>query len=120
MHLGWTPDHPALARGIEWISKHGPATDDLYGNYYAAQVMFQTTAGEGELWQRWNRAMRDQLVSSQSLEGHAEGSWYIPSNHSNEAGGRLYCTSVAAMILEIYYRHMPIYGEISASSDFPL
>ena len=26
-------------------------------------------------------------------------------------GGRLYCTSLAAQTLEVYYRHMPLYGK---------
>jgi hypothetical protein len=41
-------------------------------------------------------------------------------DHGSEKGGRLYCTSMATMILEVYYRHMPIYGKQAATEDFPL
>jgi len=41
-------------------------------------------------------------------------------DHGSERGGRLYCTSMATMILEVYYRHMPIYGKQAATEEFPL
>ena len=60
--------------------------------------------------------MRDQLVNSQSKNGHETGSWSIKGGH-NDRGGRLYTTSMATMILEVYYRHLPIYRkQISPSS----
>ena len=64
--------------------------------------------------------MRDGLVASQEKKGHAEGSWFIKGDHGAESGGRLYCTSLATMILEVYYRHMPIYKSQAAEEDFPL
>ncbi|MFV2069058.1 MAG: hypothetical protein ACC645_18990, partial [Pirellulales bacterium] len=116
---GWGHEQPALKRGVQWLAMHGPSTNDLYANYYATQVLFQYTGGNGRVWERWNRQLRDQLIQSQATEGHAKGSWYWPSGH-NEAGGRLFCTSLATMILEIYYRHMPIYGRAATEDDFPL
>jgi hypothetical protein len=54
--------------------------------------------------------MRDYLVQSQALEGVESGSWYFndPSDHG-ERGQRLYCTSLATLILESYYRYPKIY-----------
>ena len=63
--------------------------------------------------------MRDWLVESQSQRGHENGSWHMSGGHSGQ-GGRLYCTSMATMILEVYYRHMPIYRKQAAEEDFPL
>ena len=40
------------------------------------------------------------------------------SDHGFDAGGRLYCTAMSAMTLEIYYRYMPIYTKKSAEDDF--
>ena len=37
-----------------------------------------------------------------------------------DRGGRLYSTSLSTMILEVYYRHMPLYGKQAAEDDFPL
>ena len=44
---------------------------------------------------------------------HFEG-----SDHGFGAGGRLYCTAMAAMILEVYYRHMPLYTDLSTKDKF--
>ena len=116
MYLGWKQDEPALVRGLQWIGNQGPSTNDMYYNYYATQVMRHMG---GPLWERWNNVMRDRLISSQGATGHERGSWFMASRHGG-AGGRLYCTSMATMILEVYYRHLPIYGKQSTQDDFPL
>lgn len=115
MYLGWKRDNPALQRGVRFLSQRGPSPDNLYYNYYATQVMRHW---EGEEWRRWNEVMRDQLVRSQNHNGHEAGSWYIDHEWAR-SGGRLYCTALAAMILEVYYRHMPIYRKQSVEGDFP-
>jgi hypothetical protein len=118
MYLGWKHDHPALERGVQNMSAQGPSkTANMYYNYYATQVMRHY---EGEVWDKWNTEMRDWLVSTQAKEGHERGSWHMDGDHGAERGGRLYCTSMATMILEVYYRHMPIYGKQAAEEDFPL
>jgi hypothetical protein len=116
MYLGWKRDEPALERGIQWLSEQGPSQTDMYYNYYATQVMRHR---EGEPWEKWNAVMRDQLVDSQAVEGHEKGSWFFPARHG-QVGGRLYCTSMAAMILEVYYRHLPLYRKQSTENDFRL
>ncbi|MEE8451850.1 MAG: prenyltransferase/squalene oxidase repeat-containing protein [Thermoguttaceae bacterium] len=115
MYLGWKKDHGALQRGAEFISKTGPSKSNMYYNYYATQVMRHM---EGDMWKKWNGVMRDQLVNSQSQTGHEKGSWTMGSGHGKK-GGRLYCTSMATMILEVYYRHLPIYRKQSTEEDFP-
>jgi hypothetical protein len=126
MYLGWKHDHPALKRGVENLSRAGPsvtAAPDFYYNYYATQVMRQYCGEPGAdghaMWEKWNAKMRDWLVEKQEKKGHAKGSWYVSGRHSDK-GGRLYCTSMGTMILEVYYRHMPIYGTKAASDEFPL
>ena len=63
--------------------------------------------------------MRDMLVTTQSKAAHEAGSWYdgVETGHGAHVAGRLYCTSLATMILEVYYRHLPIYGA-SSIDDF--
>ena len=76
---------------------------------------------EGEIWERWNNRMRDWLVNSQEKEGVKAGSWYMgKGGHANERGGRLYATSMATMMLEVYYRHLPIYRKQAAEEEFAL
>jgi hypothetical protein len=117
MYLGWKKDHPGIEKGIQYLSNTGPSKGNMYYNYYATQCMRHY---EGELWDKWNVKMRDQLVNSQEKQGHLKGSWHAAGDHGAERGGRLYVTSMATMILEVYYRHMPIYGKNAAEDDFPL
>ncbi|MBN1912672.1 MAG: terpene cyclase/mutase family protein [Pirellulales bacterium] len=117
MYMGWKKEEPGLKKGVEWLSAQGPS-NNLYYDYYATQVMHHW---EGEPWKKWNAVMRDQLVNSQAKEGHETGSWFMKEDHHGSSqGGRLYCTAMATMILEVYYRHMPIYSKRSTEEDFPI
>jgi hypothetical protein len=61
------------------------------------------------------------LVNSQTKRDHAKGSSHFAAgDHGSSKGGRLYCTSLATMILEVYYRHAPIYQKQLDQDDFPL
>ncbi len=117
MYLGWKKDHPGIEKGVQYLSQTGPSPGNMYYNYYATQCMRHY---EGELWDKWNVKMRDQLVNSQEKAGHLKGSWHMQGDHGSDRGGRLYCTSMATMILEVYYRHMPLYAKQAAEADFPL
>jgi hypothetical protein len=117
MYLGWEQDHPALKRGVEELAKVGPSNVDMYYNYYATQVMRHYG---GDVWPKWNEKMRDFLVNRQVTKGHETGSWYMGANHSSIKGGRLYCTAMSTMILEVYYRHLPIYRKQATEDDFEL
>lgn len=118
MYLGWKREHPALERGVMFLSEVGPSavkedrsnTANMYYNYYATQVMRHYG---GDEWQKWNAVMRDFLVDTQDQKGNAKGSWYFKGDHGSDNGGRLYCTALSAMTLEVYYRHMPLYKEDS-------
>jgi hypothetical protein len=62
----------------------------------------------GPAWHAWNTASRDQLLSQQAKEGHTAGSWYFSTGQTTiEYGGRLYCTALSALMLEVYYRYPP-------------
>lgn len=118
MYLGWKKENAALQRGVEYLDAMGPSKGNMYYNYYATQIMRHWG---GEPWDKWNKEMRDWLVSEQNKQGHKTGSWFIDGgDHGADRGGRIYCTAMATMILEVYYRHMPIYGESAAEEDFPL
>ena len=119
MYLGWKRDNEILKQGVARIAKTGPSNDDFYYNYYAAQLMFQFTNAEGEMWETWNNKLRDQLVASQDKQGHAKGSWLSQGGHGIKKGGRLMCTSLGTMTLEVYYRHMPLYRSETVEAEFP-
>lgn len=116
MYLGWKKDHPALQRGVEFLAKKGPSSD-LYFSYYATQIMHHM---EGDAWQAWNTKMKDMLLKSQATDGHEAGSWFkgVDGSHGAHKAGRLYCTSLATMMLEVYYRHLPIYRGAATEDEF--
>lgn len=116
MYMGVPKESPGIQEGVQLLSKRGPSTSDLYYSYYATQVLRQNGGPE---WEKWNTKMRDDLIKIQVTEGHAAGSWSTKGSHS-EKGGRLYSTSLATMILEVYYRHMPLYSEKSSIDDFEI
>lgn len=117
MYMGWDKNNKALQEGVASLAKTGVLKKDIYYNYYAAQVLRQTGGPE---WEKFNTELRDWLVETQAQEGGAKGSWFFGDNGHVGSAGRLCITSFATMILEVYYRHMPLYSEKSAEDDFPL
>ncbi len=104
LHLGWDREHEALKQGVEWISDQGPSTGkaaNMYYNYYATQLVRHYG---GRLWQQWNQEMRDFLIEAQDKDGPADGSWAFAGLFGGpDRGGRLYHTSLATMVLQVYY-----------------
>jgi hypothetical protein len=88
---------------VEWGKTQGDYV--LYGWYYITQAMFQ---GGGSYWQYWNREIRDAMVKSQQ----GDGRWMPPPNSTVEtrelAATPAYSTALGALILEVYYRYLPI------------
>lgn len=118
MLSGMSREEPGLKMAVEALSAKGPAPGNMYSNYYTTQVMLHYG---GETWTKWNTVMRDRLVSTQKTEDHAAGSWDLSDAHGGVAG-RLYMTCLCTMTLEVYYRHLPLYGipeEVNSESDKP-
>jgi len=113
-YLGWERDHPGLKKGVDWLLKEHPPSEkkpNIYYWYYGTQVMHHFGGTE---WDRWNARMRKALVEMQRKTGPGAGSWDPEGSGESggfaDRGGRIFMTSLAACILEVYYRHMPIYG----------
>ena len=106
MYSGWRRSDPRLVRGIERLVAWGPSYDDMYFNYYATQVLHHQ---EGPAWSAWNERLREHLIASQATSGHEAGSWHFADPHT-APGGRLCDTALSLLILEVYYRHLPLYG----------
>ncbi len=120
MYIGFDKTEPAIIQGVKELAERGVRKDDIYYNYYAAQVLRHYGGPE---WEAYNVQLRDWLVESQVQTDHAEGSWHFPNSVSHRGpkeGGRHFSTAVATMILEVYYRHMPLYADSAAEDDFPL
>ena len=113
MLSGMSREEPRLKLGVDRLSALGPDNSNMYYNYYATQVMLHYG---GDHWTKWNSVMRDRLVNSQIKEGHAAGSWNLADAHGASAG-RLYMTCLCTMTLEVYYRHLPLYGVPEEADD---
>jgi hypothetical protein len=114
MYGGWPRRHPSLMRGVRTLSRKGPSSNDMYYNYYAAQVLRHYG---GEEWIAWNEVLRERLIRTQATEGHESGSWYFKDKNGDQ-GGRIYNTAMAVLTLEVYYRYLPIYGAAVLNDDF--
>ena len=109
--LGLSRQHPACNEAGDFLLEETPGEGqfNLYYWYYATLGMYQL---QGPHWQRWNQAMRRELVGRQAKEGPQAGSWQTDSVWGGY-GGRVYTTALASLILEVYYRFLPLYAEVA-------
>jgi hypothetical protein len=91
-------------RGVAALLAAKPSPRNPYHLFYASQVARNQG---GEAWQAWNKQLQPILLADQARDGHAAGSWYTDSGHGSDRAGRLYCTALSTLILEVYYRYPP-------------
>lgn len=93
-------------QALRKVAANGPSRD-LYHDFFATQLLYRTKATE---WKTWNEVMTTMLVRSQATAGHEKGSWYdgVEGGHGAVSAGRLYTTSLATLILQVYYRAVPL------------
>lgn len=80
-----------------------------YGNYYAAQAMYQIGGKDPDQWARWYRMVRDDLlemrrVQRNSSTGREEVFWVSNVDRTNA-----YATACALLILQFPLDHLPIH-----------
>jgi hypothetical protein len=110
--LGWDRDYPPMLKGSALVFAHleDSTERNIYYWYYATQLLHNL---QGKEWERWNKRVRDGLISMQvGGKGCDRGSW-DPVNPQPDswgtAAGRLYLTSLSLLTLEVYYRYLPLY-----------
>lgn len=113
LYLGHSPGHTPLLVALGQVIQRGPTKTDLYHDYYATLALHHS---RHPAWEDWHVPLRDHLVRTQAKQGHERGSWHFRDHHG-DVGGRLYSTAMAIMILEIYYRHIPLYQDLD---EFPI
>jgi len=107
-YLGWAHDDPRLIQGIQYVGSNPLrfAEMDVYYWYYATQAMHHMG---GKSWMQWNRTMRQAIPENQLQTGKEAGSWDPHNDSHGHLGGRLYTTCLCIYMLEVYYRHLPLY-----------
>lgn len=108
--LGMPADHPAVGEALDTLSRSPPdvRSPNAYTWYYATLASFH--AG-GPQWEAWNRQMQAAVLRLQRRESSGlDGSW-DPDPVWGGHGGRVYATAMAAMTLEVYYRHLPMHRQ---------
>ncbi|MEI6147478.1 MAG: hypothetical protein WCS01_00135, partial [bacterium] len=86
---------------------------DFYYMYYATLALYQH---QGEVWEDWNKRMKDVLPPLQRKTGAEAGSW-DPQGPFGGQMGRCVTTAIGALSLEVYYRFLPMYGYRSAEDE---
>ena len=112
LFLGVPPEHPSVAEAVDMLANALPdsAKPNAYTWYYATLASFH--AG-GPQWSRWNQQLQRALLPLQRHEaGALTGSW-DPDSAWGGHGGRVYATAMAAMTLEVYYRHLPMHRQVA-------
>jgi len=80
-----------------------------YGNYYAAQAMYNVGGVEPERWERWYDHVRDDLLQLEirgraPRDGGEESRW-----ESNVGDTSTFSTAVAILILSMPFDYLPIH-----------
>jgi len=106
--LGMPAEHPAAQEALALLAAEPPdsARPNVYAWYYATLASFH--AG-GPQWEAWNARLVAALLPLQRRDaGGLTGSW-DPDPVWGQHGGRVYSTALAALALEVYYRHTPLH-----------
>lgn len=127
--LGWPKHHPALIEGIEFLQQPqntptwAAGRRNVYAWYYTGHVLHNM---DDDAWKEWYGRVQDLIVSHQVRTGgrgdnDVRGSWHprqpvgAPHEYADKAG-RLYLTSMCLLILEMPFRHLPIYRAADESA----
>ena len=93
-------------KGLEWIvanQKKEWKSVNVYEWYYHAQACFQATgvSGGSGYWRAWNKEFQQIVCGAQASDGH----WPHGAHYHGETA--IYNTTMAILMLEVYYRYMP-------------
>lgn len=107
-YLGWKRNDPRLRAGMDFVLANpiNYGDQNVYYWYYATQAAHHM---DDDDWNRWNQVMRQAIPAAQTKTGAERGSWGPGADRWGSHGGRLYVTCLSTYMLEVYYRHLPIY-----------
>jgi hypothetical protein len=109
---------PDIIAGCDFLADHAPALHASHTDQTALFLLLVTQVlrnVEGEGFDRWNAAIRTFLTENQLQEGDFPGSW-DPNIFGNESDG-VRTSSLATLILQTNYRHLPLFRTGSGDND---
>lgn len=109
--MGTRRNDPKMRFGADYLLRSMPEKSQKltsYYWYYATQTMYHM---QGDYWDQWNERTKDVLITTQETSGNNAGSWG-PRDNWEKSGGRIYATSLKLLMLEVYYRHLPLYDQL--------
>jgi hypothetical protein len=115
--LGFPYPSTAHQEAVDFLTATPPSSQsvNLYAWYYASLALVQ----EGDAqWEKWNDAMKSQLLPRQFTSGPQRGAWPNDCPWS-VYGGTVYSTSLSCLCLEVYYRHLPLLRPPKAAQSPP-
>ena len=116
LKLGLHPEHPSVHEAMTLLEASPPnhLRPNVYAWYYATLASFHVG---GPQWSRWNQKIQSAMLPLQHTEaGSLKGSW-DPDPVWGGHGGRVYATAMAALTLEVYYRHIPLHIATSLAGE---
>lgn len=115
LYLGTPPNDPRLRNGIKTLRGFPPGKlNNLYYEYYAAQVMHHVGAADWKFWNEGPKSQKDGIRDVLMARQGQDGSWSPQQDESGRAGGRIMQTSWSLLTLQIYYRHLPLFKRDTA------
>lgn len=115
----WKQDRDATVRkGVDFLLRgaesgspvrYAGSSANLYAWYYHTQACLMYG---GTVWDKWNRIFQDEIADSQSPEGFwppTGGSATGSLEEEPFLNGQVYRTTLCVLMLEVFYRYMPLY-----------
>lgn len=114
-YLGVQRTDPALQAGTQHLLANLPqrGKETSYYWYYGTQCMYHM---QGETWRKWSAVLHPTLIDSQIRTGEMAGSW-LPEDSREAPGGAIMSTSLRVLMLEVNYRHLPLYQVLDQAAS---
>jgi len=112
---------PSIERSVDYMKttylqifrRKGPGLNEhyfyYYGNYYAAQAMYQIGGKKPEIWAAWYSQVRDHLLTMMHTATDADTGRPQAYWRSNVDRTNAYATACALLILQFPLDHLPIH-----------
>lgn len=104
--LGVPRHDPTMPLSEAYIREPLPdwSAANTYEWYYTTLALFHY---QSEHWPTWNTSLTRTLLDAQRTDGKTAGSWDVTGKWAS-TGGRVYQTAICALMLEVYYRYLPL------------